>query len=249
LVSGNDSNAIISVVIPTLNEEKLILQTLQQFTPELKKKYNIEVIVSDGGSTDATISLAEGTADFILKKSDDEKQNISKGRNIGAINSRGSYVYFFNADTRIENISYFFERTFALMQKQKITALTMKFGVFPEEKRFSDSLFHTFYNTYVYVLNLIGMGMGRGECHIIKKEVFEKVNGYNEKLAAGEDFDLYRRIRKYGKVKYVRDLKVYESPRRYRKYGYAKVFMDWSKNAISVILKNRSVSDVWDPVR
>jgi len=93
------------------------------------------------------------------------------------------------------------------------------------------------------------MGMGRGECHIVKRSLFEMVKGYNETLAAGEDFDLYRRIKRFGKIKYLNDIIIYESPRRYRKYGYAKVFMDWSKNAISVVMKNRSVSDVWDAVR
>jgi len=248
LNSGSDSS-VISVVIPTLNEEKLIKQTLAQFTPELKKKYKIEIIISDGGSTDSTISIVEGAADFVLKSKADTKQNIPIGRNAGTKHASGSYFYFFNADTRIENIDNFFERTLSELQKPEIAALTMKFNVFPEEKRFSDSLFHAFYNSYVFILNSLGMGMGRGECHIVKRSIFEKINGYNETLAAGEDFDLYRRIKKFGKIKFIRDLRVYESPRRYRKYGYSKVFLDWSKNAISVVMKNRSVSDEWDPVR
>jgi glycosyltransferase involved in cell wall biosynthesis len=248
LISGNNTG-ILSVVIPTLNEEKLITQTLSQFTPELKEKYKIEIIISDGGSTDSTLNKAEGTADLVLNSAPGTKQNISIGRNTGAKHSSGAYIYFFNADTRIENISYFFEKSVSEMQNPEIAALTMKFEVFPEEKKFSDSLFHAFYNIYVYVLNSIGMGMGRGECHIVKRNIFEKVKGYNELLAAGEDFDLYRRIKKHGKVKYLRDLKVYESPRRYRKYGYARVLLDWSKNAVSVIIKDRSVSEEWDPVR
>jgi predicted glycosyltransferase involved in capsule biosynthesis len=125
----------------------------------------------------------------------------------------------------------------------------MKFGVFPEGKKISDSIFHSLYNNYVFILNKLGMGMGRGECQIVKKELFEKIKGYNESLAAGEDFDMYRRIKKFGKIKYLRNLVVYESPRRYRKYGYAKVFWDWTKNSFSVVLKNRSVSETWDPVR
>ncbi len=246
--SENDS-VVISAVIPALNEERLIGQTLAQFTPELKTKFKIETIVSDGGSTDSTLRIAEGTADLVLKNPPGAKQNISIGRNAGAKHASGRYIYFFNADTRIENAPVFFEITLRALQEPGVAALTMKFGVFPEEKKFSDSVFHTLYNSYVFALNSFGLGMGRGECHVVKSDVFEKVNGYNESLAAGEDFDLYRRIKKYGRIKFARDLKVYESPRRYRKYGYAKVFLEWSKNAISVVLRNRSVSDTWDQVR
>jgi len=248
LDSGSDS-VVISVVIPTLNEEKLITQIISQFTPELKNKHKIEIIISDGGSTDSTLKKAESSADLVLINTPGIKQNISIGRNTGGKHASGAYIYFFNADTRIENISYFFEKTISELQNPKIAALTMKFSVFPEEKKFSDSLFHSLYNSYVFILNFAGMGMGRGECHIVKRNIFEKVKGYNELLAAGEDFDLYRRIKKHGKIKYIRDLKVYESPRRYRKYGYPKVLLDWSKNAVSVVLKNRSVSNEWDPVR
>lgn len=246
--SGSDTS-VISVVIPTLNEEKLITQTLSQFTTELRKKYYIEIIISDGGSTDSTIEKVKSTADLVLTSTPGIKQNISIGRNTGANNASGDYLYFFNADTRIKNIFYFFEKTISELQNPDTAALTMKFCVFPEEKKFSDSLFHAFYNTYVYILNSIGMGMGRGECHIVKRNIFEKVNGYNESLAAGEDFDLYRRIKNLGKIKFIRSLTVFESPRRYRKYGYARVLLDWSKNAVSVILKDRSVSEEWDPVR
>ena len=50
-------NNKISIIVPTLNEEKLILQVLRQFEPGLKDKFNLEVIVSDGGSKDSTLNF------------------------------------------------------------------------------------------------------------------------------------------------------------------------------------------------
>ena len=46
----------VSVVIPTLNEEKLLPRMLGQFTPELAARYGIEIVVSDGGSIDRTLT-------------------------------------------------------------------------------------------------------------------------------------------------------------------------------------------------
>lgn len=246
-----DSIPQISVIIPTLNEEKLILQTLSQFTPELKNKFNIEVIISDGRSTDSTLKLSgsSGAVDKTVIAVPGEKQNISQGRNAGANAASGKYLYFFNADTMMVDPDRFFSISLKAFESGKCAAFTCYFRVFPDDVRLSDRLFHGFYNNYVRILNKAGMGMGRGECHMVRKEIFLNVKGYNEELAAGEDYDLYRRIQKRGKIRFLPELTVYESPRRYRKFGYRRVFADWTKNSLSVLFKNRSVSKEWDPVR
>ncbi len=68
-------------------------------------------------------------------------------------------------------------------------------------------------------------------------------------LSAGEDFDLFKRIRKHGKILFANNLCVYESPRRYRKLGYSGVTWSWIKNSISIIFKNKSLSKEWEQVR
>jgi len=248
-VHTNKQHPLISIVIPTLNEEKLLHSTLSQFTPELKTKYRVEIIISDGGSNDATLKIAKDHADIIVEKSGNSKQNISQGRNAGAAKAEGRYLFLMNADTRIKDINNFFDKTVNTLENGNYAALTCKFKVFPEEEILSDKLFHTFYNNYAHFLNIVGMGMGRGECHIIRKDIFLKTGGYNESLAAGEDYDLYRRIKKIGKIKFLRSLVVYESPRRYRKYGYRSVFAEWTKNSLSVFFKNKSVSKEWEAIR
>ena len=241
----------ISVIIPTLNEEKLIVKTLEQFYPHIKQKYNIEIIVSDGGSTDKTLALLTGVVDKVVNAEPGVKQNIPQGRNAGAKAASGEFLYFVNADTMFESTQSFFDNTLAAFADNKNLAITCKFHVFHEDIRISDKMFHGFYNNYVRALNKIGMGMGRGECQIIRNDVFKKVNGYNELLAAGEDYDLYRRIKKLGigRIKFLSNVLVYESPRRYRKFGYLKVLGDWTKNSFSVFFKNRSISEVWEQVR
>ena len=241
----------ISLIIPTRNEEKLLAGCLGQFTTELRKKFGIEIIVSDGNSTDATLAIASKYTNLIAEHSgESHRQTIAEGRNRGAEQASGEILVFLNADTRIPNSQNFFERIVLRMAKDTmLAALAVKVQILPEQRKLSDRLFHGFFNQYVHIINLFGMGMGRGECQIIRASAFDAVHGYNATLAAGEDFELYNRLRSVGKVKYDGDLLVYESPRRYRKYGYVRVYFDWIKNGISVLLRKKSVSEVWEEVR
>lgn len=239
----------ISLIIPVLNEEKLLRQTLTQFTPALKQKYNIEIIVSDGGSIDGTLTIAAEFGAKIVPADKNKKQNIAIGRNSGAAIAEGDIFYLMNGDTRIKDIEEFFSVTLREFENERVIALTCKVRVFPEDELLRDKMFHFCYNNYVRCLNAIGMGMGRGECQMVRKIVFNSAGGYNELMAAGEDYDLYRRIAKTGKIKFLKKHIVYESPRRYRKFGYKKVFWDWTKNAASVLIKNKAISKEWEPIR
>ena len=51
-----------SIIIPTLNEHKIIAQAIKQFST-IKDQYNLEVIISDSGSIDDTVLIAKKYAD------------------------------------------------------------------------------------------------------------------------------------------------------------------------------------------
>jgi hypothetical protein len=93
------------------------------------------------------------------------------------------------------------------------------------------------------------MGMGRGECHVMTRENFLRVGGYSSLIAAGEDYDMFRRLQSLGRISFLHDVVVYESPRRYRKYGYLTVTASWFMNFLSVFLARRSILSEWKPVR
>jgi glycosyltransferase involved in cell wall biosynthesis len=239
----------ISIIIPALQEEKLITRTLKQFTPELRQRYNFEVIVSDGGSTDKTVELANDYADIVIEHTDAMKQNISRGRNVGAKSASGEILIFLNADTLIEEPASFFQKMIDLVNNSRNIAATCSVLVYPAEETVLDRVFHNFFNWYFWMLNIVGMGMGRGECHVMKKETFEKIGGYDEKIAAGEDYEMFLRLRRKGKIAFVRSVLVYESPRRYRKYGYARISLLWFLNAFMVLFFQRSMVKEWAPIR
>ncbi|MGE5431439.1 MAG: glycosyltransferase [Syntrophomonadaceae bacterium] len=239
-----------SIIIPTLNEEKLLPNILNQIRQGgILERFDAELIISDGASTDQTLSIARNFTDKLVLHTRPERQNISEGRNAGAKCAKGDILIFLGADIIFQDINYFFEFVETRFAKSRYLAMTCNVKVFPQEEMMSDRFFHSILNTYFYLLNVFAVGMGRGECQIIRRQVFFNFNGYNETLAAGEDFDLFKRVRKKGKILYARNLCVYESPRRYRKLGYLNVCKLWFINAFFVIFKNKSMAQEWEQIR
>ncbi len=240
--------ALISVVIPVLNEEKLLTGLLGQLAPDVIRRHDIEVIVSDGGSTDRTLEMARAVEGVRIVNAS-EKRTISFGRNAGAAVATGEHLVFLNADVRIGEVDRFFAAIPRMLAEPGMAGLTARVHVFPEEERFKDRAFHVVHNAYCHLLNAIGEGMGRGEFQALRRSLFHEVGGYNAGMAAGEDYDLFRRVRRHGAIRFIPGVVVYESPRRFRRYGYAHIVWGWTRNALSVIVKNRSSSESWDPVR
>ena len=87
---------MISVVIPAYNEKECIAGAINHILKEAGSNTPIEIIVSDGGSTDGTMEVSE-------KAGAQAVQSPRKGRsaqmNYGASIAKGSILYFLHADT------------------------------------------------------------------------------------------------------------------------------------------------------
>ena len=88
----------ISILIPTYNEDSLILLTLQKVN-EQKSKLNLEIIISDDGSTDQTLSLLNENK-HLFDKLITNKKNLGKGAalKIGLDNCSGEIIIIQDAD-------------------------------------------------------------------------------------------------------------------------------------------------------
>jgi glycosyltransferase involved in cell wall biosynthesis len=240
---------MISVIIPTLNEESTLENLLAQFSDDVIRHFDVELIVSDGGSTDGTVDIAKKRVHIVLDEVKDRKQTIGEGRNRGAFQSSGDVLLFFNADVRVSNMEQHLRAMLEALNTPEVVAATCPVFVYPEEETVLDRIYHRIHNLHVRLLNALRFGTGRGECQVIKRSAFFSVSGYDERLAAGEDFDLYRRLARRGMIKYLGHSIVYESPRRYRRSGYLSVTLLWFLNAVSILVFRRSFSSEWKPAR
>jgi glycosyltransferase involved in cell wall biosynthesis len=90
-IGSNDRrHSMISIIIPTLNEAKIIESTLRTLTATLTLPH--EVIVSDGGSSDRTTELASPYANTVVVFSGEGRQTIGEGRNDGAKAAAGDFL-------------------------------------------------------------------------------------------------------------------------------------------------------------
>ncbi len=85
---------MVSVIIPILNEEMILEKNLSQLQSELT---NQELILVDGGSTDASVYIAEKYGRVLLSE-----QGRAKQLNAGATGATGDILLFLHADVWLE---------------------------------------------------------------------------------------------------------------------------------------------------
>ena len=189
-----------SIIIPTLNEEPNIHKLLTHL-----KNFNddIEIIISDGRSTDDTIKIAESFNVTICNSQTGKGQQLNEGAKLAT----GKILIFLHADTFLPTNA--FEIINDFFQKDEIKIATFKL-CFDSENIFMklycrftefDSMFTTFGDQAI----------------VIKKDFFERLGGFpNFKIF--EDVEFFRKVRKHTKI-YKLPSEVITSSRRFYKKG------------------------------
>jgi glycosyltransferase involved in cell wall biosynthesis len=239
---------MISFVIPTLNEAKTIERTLKSLAQYSGEH---EIVVSDGNSQDGTVELCHRYADHVIVYDQPAKQTIAMARNMGAAVAKGDYLVFVDADVVIPDIDSFFRTAHAAFRKRPgVVAITVKYCVFPELATFGDRYVFTMLGLQFFLQNnVLGIGAAGGEFQMIASEAFRKVGGFDERLAAAEDMDLFRRLSKTGKTRFVNGINVFHTGRRAHAVGWPRLLWSWFSNSVSVFLFRKSASREWREVR
>ncbi|MCL5667050.1 MAG: glycosyltransferase [Patescibacteria group bacterium] len=241
---------MISFVIPTLNEEKVLAKLLQNLREIKTIQY--EIIVSDGNSMDKTLEIAWSLADKVVVYREARRQTIGQARNLGAAQAQGDFLVFLDADVHIANPDDFFSRALNhFAQDPQLAGLGGWLKVFPEMETLGDRIGYGIFSNWSFYLhnNVFKVGGNCGEFGMIKSEIFHKLNGYNETLAADEDFELFRRLAKIGRVKTDPRLLVFHTGRRPHQIGWAKLLWTWTLDYLYAVFLHRSASKEWTVIR
>lgn len=239
---------MISFIIPTLNEEKTIEKILSCILSYTGDK---EIILSDGKSKDKTLEIAKRYASKMAIHNKPHRQTISEARNDGAKLASGDCLVFLDADTYIERPDEFFAKLLALFAKHTdMVGATVSIRVLKEFETLGDMIVFTSLGYYNYILNnVIGSAGAAGEFQMIRRATFEKVGGFDERIVASEDYELFRRLHRFGKTRFVSKLTIYHTGRRAHAIGWPKLLCTWIMNDLSVRFTKRSATKEWTEVR
>lgn len=200
----------LSIVIPTLNEEKCLSRLLESIKKQDFRDY--EIIVADAGSKDKTLEIAKNFGCKITKGG-----LPAKGRNEGAKIAKGDLILFLDADTMlVENSLKDFLREFKERELDIATCGLQPFG----ESWFLRFLYDFFHNFPVLFLGKI-FRYGTA-FFLVKRELHEKIGGFNEDIKLLEDTVYVRKASKFGKFGMLKSAKIYFSQRRFEKRGWIK---------------------------
>ncbi len=202
----------ISIIIIALNEEKYLPKLLDSLYLQTNK--NFEIIIVNNNSKDNTQKVAE----YYSNKFNEYKIVFLKdilgpghARNFGAKYAKYKFVLFFDSDT-ILNID-FFEKLFNKWEKDSFDIASF---LFKKNQKLIINILYLFSNFFLIIGNLLKINFCCGGIGIFcKKEIYNKINGFDEKILFGEDSDFTKRASKFGKYKV---LNIYNesSPRRYK---------------------------------
>lgn len=202
----------LSFVIPALNEAHYIGATVNSIHAAMQgwdRQHGYEIIVVDDDSTDATVEIARKHRARVMRV---RERNIAAVRNAGSRTAKGKFLIFVDADTQVSQ-SLVREATQA-MTKGAIwgTAVAIPAGKCPWWARLGLIAYNYF---YVHLRKF-----GYGFFFFVKKEVFQQIGGFPEKIREGEDMALSKLLlRRHGPPSVLRT-RVATSARKTQQFGF-----------------------------
>ncbi len=177
------ADAKVSVVVPTMNSADTLLRCLESIKSQ--DHTNLEIIVVDRFSSDQTISIAKQYADHILQNNDKR----SKARNQGAGRSDGRYLLFVDSDMELGK-SVVRDAVFLCETEgcDSVIVPEISFGAGFWSKCIA-------LEKKIYLQN----ATIESPC-FFRRECFVNIGGYDERLEAGEDWDIFARFKEFYKV-------------------------------------------------
>ena len=206
----------LSIIIPTKNEEGYLPALLKSIKRQTFKDY--EIIIADNNSRDKTKKIAKKYGCKITKGG-----LPGKARNLGAKAAQGDVILFLDADTELKTKD-FLEKALNEFTKRKLDIAAPLMYLKGKEL---DKLYFDFWNRLTELFQYSLTPFAGGWCIFIKKDLHDKIKGFDERITLGEDSDYVQRAIKSKlfrvKFKVLKSVKIQVSPRRLEKEGHLKV--------------------------
>jgi len=218
---------MISVVIPTYNEERNIERCLESLKKQTLPRYKYEIIVVDGNSKDRTVELAKKYADKVIQQ---KSEGVGGARNDGVKIAKSELIATTDADTIVPN--FWLKRI--VNNFTKGGNIVVVYGPMePMEKKIKYEISLDLINAInflLYKFRIFYTTIGNNTS--FRKKEFISLGGYSN-LPAGDDYNLGMKFRRIGKIYYDRGISVNTSLRRSEKFGIIYPLYNWWVNFLS----------------
>ena len=202
-------SAPVSVIIPTLNEEQRIAATIDAaFAAGVA-----EVIISDGGSSDATLDIARERGARVISAATMRSQQLNRG----AAEASHEHLVFLHADTLLP--PHAASLVVRALEQSIFGGFRIRFAEDATKLRLAAAM--------INVRTFFTRAPWGDQAQFIRRDTFERAGGYRE-LAIMEDYELAIRMKRMGRT-IVLPQKVTTSGRRFLQKGLLRTaFINWS---------------------
>jgi rSAM/selenodomain-associated transferase 2 len=210
---------LLSVIIPTLNAERTLADTLTALIPATIEGVVNEVIIADGGSTDMTLEIADGAGATIVRTEKGRGQQM----HIGAKAARQTWLLFLHADTVLD--PGWSSAAVAFIDavdsgKRQPGAAAFKFRLDDDGLGAGLVEFGVGLRCCLFRLPYGDQGL------LIPKRLYDELGGF-KMISLFEDVDIVRRLGR-SRIRMLRPAAV-TSALKYREEGYAaRVLRNWA---------------------
>lgn len=213
LSNGHRSKELpfISVVIPAFNEEKYLPLCLKALKKQTYPKDRFEIIVSDNNSTDKTAAIAKKAGAKVFPE---KRQGHVFALNNGMLLAKGEIIACTDADTEV--LPNWLELIAKIFEDKEVVAATGS-AYYNSHSRVKEYIGKLTYRTFVRLHFAVGKPSLAGPNLAVRKSAFLQIKGLDTRYHTFGDVELGLRIKKIGKVLFVKELTVETSPRRWEK--------------------------------
>jgi len=200
----------ISIIIPVYNESAILRERLNRLFLTDRE----ELIIVDGGSIDNTVAIAREFTDNVFI----EKTGRASVMNSGAVKASGDILLFLHADSTLPSNGFSVIRS--TLRDRSVAAGAFHLGIESPCLRFRiieyASNLRAKFTSFIY----------GDQAMFVRKELFDRIGGFAD-IPLMEDIEISRRLKKLGKIMFVRP-PVQSSPRRWMAEGlFYTTLRDW----------------------
>lgn len=200
----------ISVIVPVLNEEKNIAGALSS----IPRAVHDEIIVVDGGSDDSTVAVAARFTDRVISSSRGRAVQMNRGAEF----ARSEFLLFLHADCRLP--ANCFDMIRDVLSRPGVAAGAFDLSIDHPSFRFRIIEWGANLRSRVTSIPYGDQGL------FLRRDLFFRMGGF-PKLSLMEDIAIARKLKKCGRMVFVRE-RIVTSPRRWLKEGIVHTTVrDW----------------------